>query len=173
MRRTTKTGGFSIIPMALLAGAVTFFAQPTTCAAETLEADLKAVDAPTGRVSDRSVGYLRLTPGSKDKTVDILVQILNLPQVESEEAKKTDTSGHTEYLHALRLLPSGDCSSIKVDATAKALPEVGVRSDGSATETLTVTGFSLSDFLGKPIVMLTGADPKKPLVMACGVVKKD
>ncbi len=170
MRRMINASRF-ILLAALVGGSMLW--SPTSAYANTAEAEMHPVDAPTGRVSSRAVGYLRFTEGKKADQVKILVHIQNLPDVQSEQPLMTE-SGHSTYPHGLRIRASGDCSdTTATDSPAGVLPDVGVRQDGNAVLSMTASGITLSELPGKSVVLYRGTNDAKRQIIACGVIKKD
>ena len=100
MRRLINMTGF--ISLAALVGGPILLAPPAAVAGGAAEAELHHVDPGSGRISSRPIGYLRFTEGKGDKAVDILIQIRNLPNVQSEQPLTT-TGGKAVYEHGLRI----------------------------------------------------------------------
>lgn len=169
MRRLIDTTGIFLV--AALAGGMLLWTPAAH--ADTAEAELHPVDAPTGRVSSRAVGYLRFTEGEKPDQVKILVHIQNLTVVQSEQPLMTE-SGFATYQHGMRIRATGDCSdTTSTDSQAGVLPDVGVRQDGNALVSVTASGITLSELPGKSVVLYRGTNDAKRQIIACGVIKKD
>ncbi|MDG2306036.1 MAG: hypothetical protein P8R42_15575 [Candidatus Binatia bacterium] len=170
MRRLINATRF-ILLAALAAG--TMLLAPSAASADTAEADLHHVDPGSGRISSRPIGYLRFSAGKDDKGVDILIQIRNLPNVQSEQPLTT-TGGHAVYEHGLRIRATGDCKDMTpTDSQAGVLPDIGILQDGNATVSVTAEGITLSELPGKSVVMYRGNNDAKRQILACGVIKKD
>jgi hypothetical protein len=171
MTRRIKTTG--LISLAALVAAGTLSPAPAL-AQEVAEATLNHVDAPSGRVSDRGVGYLRFTKGKGENQVDVLVQILNLPDVQGEEPLMT-VGGHAVYRHGMRIRSSGNCEDLTpTESQAGVLPDVGVQQNGMATLSITANGIAMSELPGKSVVLYRSSNEvKKRQIIACGVIKED
>lgn len=169
MQRLTKKTGL-ILFAALMAGSI-LWASPVQ--ADTAEAELHPVDAGTGRVSSRAVGYLRFSEGEKADQVKILIHIQNLTVVQGEQPLTT-VGGASVYEHGLRIRSSGDCSNTEAtDSQAGVLPQVGIRQDGNAVMAMTASGITLKELPGKSVVLYRGDADAKRQIIACGVIKKD
>ncbi len=161
------------VSMAALVGAVAVLATPPATAQAALEAELHHVDAAAGRISSRAVGYLRFNPGSKTDQVHVLVQVLNLPDVQSEQPL-TSPSGYAVYRHGLRIRAEGSCDNLTAtDSQAGVLPNVDIRQNGMATMMITANGITMSELPGKTAVLYRGANSAKRQIIACGVIKED
>lgn len=169
MQRLTKTTGL-ILFAALLAGS---FLWAAPAQANTAEADLHPVDAPSGRISSRAVGYVRFTEGSEANQVRVLIHIQNLMIVQ-EEQPLTTVGGAAVYEHGIRIRATGDCSDTKAtDSQAGVLPQVGIRQDGNALVSMVASGINLGELPGKSVVLYRGGTDAKRQIIACGEIKLD
>src|SRR5690606_14260774 len=136
MRKNSRTSS----PVRVLAatGALLLLGNGAAFAAEELVADLHPVNAAAKRVDmDKAYGEVKFTPGKKEKEVDILVRIVDIPLPSSEEPL-TVTGGPTVFRHALQIRPVGSCEDTTTDQTLGGeLPDVDIRTDGNALVSMT------------------------------------
>jgi hypothetical protein len=140
--------------------------------AEELVAPLHPVDAAAKRVDKAmSYGQVKFTPGSKDKEVKILVQIEDIPLPSSEEPL-TEPGGPSIFRHAMQIRAVTTCEDTATDkGLGGELPDVDIRTDGSATLEITAEGISMSQLPGKTVVIYRGKSTKeKRDIVACGVI---
>lgn len=169
MQRLKNMNGL-ILFAALMAGSLLWAPQAF---ADTAEAELHPVDAGTGRVSGRAIGYLRFSEGKKADQVQILVHIQNATIVAGEQPLTT-TGGHAVYEHGVRIRSTGDCTNTKAtDSQAGVLPDIGIRQDGNALVSMQASGITLKELPGKSVVLYRGDADAKRQIIACGVIKKD
>jgi hypothetical protein len=165
--------GMTFVRVLAASGALFLFGGALECvAAEELEASFHPVNAAAKRVDESmSYGSVKFTPGSKDKEVNVLVQINNMPVV-SEEEPLTVPGGPTVFPHAFQIRAVTTCEDTATDKSlAGELPDIQLRTDGSATLEVKAEGISMSDLPGKTAVIYRGKSTKeKRDIMACGVI---
>lgn len=165
--------GMTLVRVLTAAGALLLFGGALDrVAAEELQASLHPVNAAAKRVDmDASYGNVKFTPGSKDKEVNILLQIDDMPVV-SQEEPLTVPGGPTVFRHALQIRAVTTCEDTSTDkGLGGELPDLQLRTDGSATLELKAEGISMSELPGKTVVIYRGKSAeKKRDVMACGVI---
>jgi len=162
----------ALVRVLTAAGVLLLFGGATDRArAAELEASLHPVDAAAKRVdTSMSWGDVKFTPGSTDKEVKILVQIEGATLPEGEPLAVP--GGPTIYRHALQIRNVSTCEDTSTDkGLGGELPDVDIRTDGSATLEITAVGISMSQLPGKTVVLYRGKSAKeKRNVVACGVI---
>lgn len=162
----------SLARVLVTTGALLLLDRAPAGAAEEMVAALHPVNAAAGRVDkDRSYGEVKFTPGKKEKEVDIVVRIVDIPLPSSEEPL-TVTDGPSVFRHALQIRPIASCEDTTTDRSLGGeLPNVDIRTDGNALVSMTAKGISMSDLPGKTVVLYRGHEMKrKEDIVACGVI---